>query len=104
MALPAFAAECRAAALGARPCRPISPVHRLVIELLTDFEIVLNGRGTINLLHRKFESSFVWYRISLLCFADCLFMYIFLVNKLQRFLFVYLLVFFLYFCKVVPKC
>jgi len=44
----------------------------------TDFQIVLNGLCTINLLHRKFESSFVRNSISLHYFADCLFMYIFM--------------------------
>jgi len=47
-------------------------------EPKSDFKIVLNGLGTINLLHHKFESSFVWYCISLSYLADCLFMHIFL--------------------------
>ena len=51
--------------------------HTHSSEPKSDFEIVLNGLGAINLLYHRFESSFIWYCISLPYLADCLFMYIY---------------------------
>ena len=49
----------------------LTPVLASLSEPKSDFEIVLNGLGTKNLLHHKFESSFVRYCISLPYLADC---------------------------------